>query len=61
MSYELYYWDEKWISLGVKEAKAHSITYDNIPAGALLLLECLDEGKERRIFTIDENGKQIWW
>lgn len=61
MSYELYYWDEKWISLGVKEAESHSITYDNIPEGALLLVECLDEGKERRIFTIDENGKQIWW
>jgi hypothetical protein len=61
MHYELTYWDDGWVSLGVKEAEAHSLAYDNIPEGALLLLECLDEGKERRIFTINEKGNQIWW
>jgi hypothetical protein len=61
MHYELKYWDDQWISLGIIEADSHNVTFDNIPEGALLLLECLDEGKEKRIFTINEMGSQIWW
>jgi hypothetical protein len=61
LHYELYYWDDQWISLGIKKAESHSITYNNIPEGALILLECLDEGKERRISYINEKGKRIWW
>jgi hypothetical protein len=60
MNYELFYMDDDWISLGVKEATGDSITFDKIPENALLWLRNLDEGKEERIFTL-ENGKQIWW
>jgi hypothetical protein len=61
MNYELMYWDDRWISLGIKQTETDSVTFDNIPAGALILLNCLDEGKEIRISRIDENGRQVWW
>ena len=60
MYYELLYWDNQWVSLGIKEATGHALTYDNIPSNAVLWLRNHSEGKEERIFTI-EDGKQIWW
>ena len=61
-TYELSYWhDGHWNSLGSKKATTMSVTYDNIPEGALLLLCDLTKGKEERIFMIDENGRQQWW
>ncbi len=61
-TYELSYWhDGHWNSLGRQTATTMSVTYDNIPEGALLLLRDLTKGKEERIFMIDENGRQQWW
>jgi hypothetical protein len=60
INYELFYWDNKWKSLGVKKAETYSLTYDSPISNALYLFRCLDEGKEERIFTY-ENGKQVWW
>ena len=60
MNYELFYWDNSWISLGVKEATTNSITYNEIPENALLWLRNLDKGKEERIFTMVD-GKQVWY
>ena len=60
MNYELFYWDDAWISLGEKVATGDSITFDNIPENAVLWLRNLDEGKEERIFTM-KDGKQVWW
>ncbi len=34
--------------------------YGNVPVGSLFLLRNLTQGKEERIFTV-EDGKQIWW
>ena len=36
------------------------LVYDNVPAGALLILHNHTKGKEERIFTY-ENGRQVWW
>ncbi|MBC7915460.1 MAG: discoidin domain-containing protein [Pyrinomonadaceae bacterium] len=58
-SYELFYWDNDWISLGTKVANGKSIRYSNVPKGALLWLRS-DSGSEERIFTYN-GGKQIWW
>jgi hypothetical protein len=58
--YELFYWDNEWISLGRKNAKDFKLEYSNVPDGALLLLHNRTEGNEERIFTY-EQGKQIWW
>ncbi|TKG91991.1 hypothetical protein EYV94_20480 [Puteibacter caeruleilacunae] len=60
LEYELYYWNNKWISLGKKNAKSYNLQYDNVPKNSLLLLKCLSEGKESRIFTYN-NHQQIWW
>ncbi len=60
--YELFYWDaNKWNSLGQTVAESVSLTYDNVPAGALLLLRDLTKGKDERIFTIGSDGRQNWW
>ena len=58
--YELFFWDNEWISLGQKTAVDYSLVYDNAPKGALLWLKNLTKGKEERPFTY-ENGKQVWW
>ena len=61
MQYELFYFDtDHWASMGVKTATEYTITYDQVPEGALLWIRNLTEGKEERIFTY-ENGKQVWW
>lgn len=58
--YELFYWNDKWISLGKKRADDYQIKFDNIPHNSLLWLKDLSKGKEERPFTIN-NGIQIWW
>jgi len=83
-SYELFYWDNKWVSLGEKttanrQADIDSLGFDfkkklffehtngreflfyeTVPVGTLFLLHDCSQGKEERIFTI-ENETQIWW
>ena len=60
MNYELFYWDDAWISLGNKKATDNSISFEDVPANAILWLRNLDEGIEERIFTMMED-KQLWW
>ncbi len=60
MQYELYYWNNRWVSLGVKTADKNELVFDSVPSKALLWLRNLTEGKEERIFTY-ENGSQVWW
>lgn len=58
--YELFYWDNDWISLGKQRATIYEIRYDNVPSNALLLLRNLSKGIEERPFLYI-NGKQIWY
>lgn len=58
--YELFYWNNKWISLEKKQADDYFIKFKNVPCNALLWLRDLSKGKEERPFTIN-NGVQIWW
>jgi hypothetical protein len=59
-TYELFYWDGQWISLGMQKATKDFLTFDNVPTGSLFWLKCRNGGKEERIFTY-KNGMQIWW
>ncbi|MDR2916478.1 MAG: discoidin domain-containing protein [Tannerella sp.] len=59
-TYELFYWDNQWTSLGTKMATCDSLIYENVPQNALLWLKCHAGGQEERIFTY-EDGEQIWW
>lgn len=58
--YELFYFKDKWISLGIKITTNNHLIYENVPEGALLWLKDKTKGKEERIFTY-ENGRQVWW
>jgi hypothetical protein len=58
--YELFYWHNKWVSMGKKVATTVEVVYEDVPSGALYWLKNLTTGKEERIFTY-ENGQQVWW
>jgi hypothetical protein len=58
--YKLYYWNDKWISLGQLRADKPFLVYRNVPNNALLWLRCLTTGQEERIFTYKDD-KQLWW
>lgn len=60
ISYELFYYDRGWKSLGKTISHGYSITYNNVPSNALLRLHCTNGGNEERIFTY-EDCQQIWW
>ena len=59
-TYELFFWDRGWRSLGRQVAEKEYLVYENVPNGALFWLRNLTKGKEERIFTY-ENGGQVWW
>ncbi len=59
-NYELFYWDNAWISLGSQTGKNDHLVYNNAPENSLFLLRNLTRGKEERIFTI-KDGQQIFW
>lgn len=60
-TYQLFYWDDHWKSLGIQKANQHLMTFDKVPSQALLWLHCKDcNNAFERPFTY-ENGKQIWW
>lgn len=58
--YELYYWSEKWISLGKQYGYNNKLMYYNIPENVIFKLHNHTRGKEHRPFTY-EKGKQVWW
>lgn len=58
--YELFYWDDDWVSMGRKTADDYQLHYDNVPPNAVYWLRCHSGGKEERIFTY-EDEKQLWW
>lgn len=58
-TYELFYWDNNWISLGQKNATGYEITFDG-PQTGLFWLRCLSGGREERIFSYNQ-GKQLWF
>lgn len=60
-TYILYYWNDKWVEAGKEIAADGPLSFKNVPSDAIYWL--VEEGsrKEERIFTIDENGKQVWW
>ena len=57
--YEMLYYDNRWISLGMHIARCDSLVYE-IPANSLTLVRDLTAGKEERPFTYREHTPQ-WW
>jgi hypothetical protein len=58
--YELYYWDDEWLSVGTGTATDQTLLIEDVPAGVLYWLIAVDGDRSERIFTI-ESGNQIWW
>ena len=59
--YRLDYYDRDGAhTVGEQTATTDSVTFVNVPTGALYILHDLTKGKEERIFTF-ENGKVRWW
>ena len=58
--YELFYWENRWVSLGRKKADSFRLQYDSVPDNSLLWLHNRTKGVEERIFTY-MNNEQIWW
>lgn len=61
VTYELYFWNDRWELIGEQEFKNKSLNFKQCPANALYWLKEKDGREEERIFTIDENGIQKWW
>jgi len=59
-TYELFVWENDWVSLGKQLAGEQPVLFKEVPSGKLYWL--VEEGSERleRIFHI-ESGKQVWW
>lgn len=59
--YELFYWKNKWVSLGYAIGnKAKQAIFKNTPLNSLLLMKNTKGGTENRIFTY-HNGRQFFW
>ncbi|GGF45384.1 hypothetical protein GCM10011339_37330 [Echinicola rosea] len=59
-TYELFYWKEKWVSMGQITASQQELYYEQVPSQGLYILRNLTKGKEERIFTY-AMGEQLWW
>lgn len=60
-SYTLYYWADKWEKAGEQTAGNGPLIFTKVPSNALYWLVEENSRKEERIFTINNEGKQIWW
>jgi hypothetical protein len=60
VKYELFQWQDEWISIGELEAGAEPLRFDQVPAGSLYWLVEEDSRRDERIFSW-EAGEQIWW
>jgi hypothetical protein len=58
-NYQIFYWNNKWISVGRKQADYNFVEFENIPAKTLYWLRNLDHGKEEQPFFYI-NGKQVF-
>ncbi|MFT3737662.1 MAG: hypothetical protein QM786_02790 [Breznakibacter sp.] len=59
-TYDLFYWDKQWVSVGKQTANGYRLVYSKVPSNTVYWLHCHDGGKEERPFTYGENG-QVWW
>ena len=59
--YILYYWNDKWVEFAKQKATDGPLIFNNVPSNAFYWL--VEEGsrKDERIFTIAEDGEQVWW
>jgi hypothetical protein len=59
-TYELFYWDGKWVSAGKQLATKDYLVYSDIPCDKLYYLDCSDNDAFKRAFVYKKN-KQLFW
>ncbi len=61
--YQLYYWNNSWRLIDTQTAGETSVTltFNNVPKNALLLLVPEYTQRKERPFMITEKGERIWW
>jgi hypothetical protein len=59
-SYELFYWDGAWVSMGQITAGDEPIAFEGVPSGGLYWLVAEGSRRDERIFTYEQNA-QVWW
>jgi hypothetical protein len=59
--YTLFYWNDKWEKTGTETAGDGPLVFKDVPSNAIYWLVEENSRKEERIFTLDENGMQVWW
>lgn len=61
--YTLYYWDNRWISLGKQITKTDTkeLVFEKVPKNALLLLVPEYSVQKERPFIITDDGQRVWW
>jgi len=59
--YTLFFWNNKWEEVGAQKATGGPLIFNNVPSNAFYWLVEDGSRKEERIFTIDEQGNQVWW
>ena len=60
-TYTLKYWDGKWVEVGSQKAGNDLLVFADVPSNAIYWLTEEGSRNEERIFTIDEEGAQVWW
>lgn len=62
-SYELYFWDKKWVSTGKQKVSGKPLHFNDVPSGTLYWLVNTKATKDRpeRIFTVNDTGQLVWW
>ena len=58
-NYQLFYWENEWVSAGMQQAKYNFLEFNDVPANTLYWLRNHDHGKEEQPFFY-ENGKQVF-
>ncbi len=60
--YELFYFTNRWVSLGKQIGGKYYLDWHNVPDNTLLLLKNHTQGRQERIFMYDNNSQeQVWW
>lgn len=62
-SYQLFYWDKKWVFAGENRAANDSALFKNVPVNTLYKMEIPDSAMSKRFrcFTVDNKNVQHWW
>lgn len=60
-NYKLSYYDHGWVTLAEKVSTEKPLEFDSVPTNCLFWLVADESDNEERIFTVDEEGGQVWW